>query len=234
MIPDLSRASTSSDRLLCFSRGESNWWLGILMSFVKYDMPSPLPYNVNRLFFFCQRKRLKFQLSLFKWFSSIRFYLFLFRFISENLKPVSANKWLPHDTRMKAKTHELKLCLYVLTIIVKIKKIFAKTIEKLFCFANWLKLRVSFWTASVVVICLTHFNYCQQGLFQGGPEGRSAWATEIRGQQCRKVLLKIYGVDLFFFFWSSKFFWVFLYKEQQNFFSARATRGLKEPLTVKE
>ena len=29
-----------------------------------------------------------------------------------------------------------------------------------------------------------------------------------------------------------QFFWVFLYKGQQNFFPARATRGLKEPLLI--
>lgn len=37
LMPERSRASTSSDRLRCFSRGGSNWWLGIRISFVKYD-----------------------------------------------------------------------------------------------------------------------------------------------------------------------------------------------------
>lgn len=36
-MPERWRASTSSDLLLCFSCGWSNWWLEILIRFVKYD-----------------------------------------------------------------------------------------------------------------------------------------------------------------------------------------------------
>lgn len=48
-MPLLSRASTSSERLLvCFCCGWSNWWLGILINFVKYDILATLPFKVNR------------------------------------------------------------------------------------------------------------------------------------------------------------------------------------------
>lgn len=57
-MPDLSSASTSSDRLRCFSRGGSKWWLGILMSFVKYEDIFAL---IQSKFFVA-----KFQVSLFR------------------------------------------------------------------------------------------------------------------------------------------------------------------------
>ena len=74
-----------------------------------------------------------------------------------------------------------------------------------------------------------------QGLFQDGPEGRSARATEFRGATngVKSFDWKSTPSTFFFFFLVVKiFFRFFLYKGQQIFFSARATRGLKEPLNV--
>lgn len=86
LIPDLSSASTSSERLRCFSRGGSKWWLGILINFVKYDIIATLFLYSQSIALFATKFLIFFSFSLVNQLSAKIFHpcdcLFTFHFIS--------------------------------------------------------------------------------------------------------------------------------------------------------